>query len=333
MPKPLLRIITRSSPLAIAQTHILTNALAPYATCEIITTTTTGDAEQTKPLFALGGKNAFCGSLEKALIAKQADIAVHSLKDLGVMMNPDLTLGGVSPRANAADLLIFNPNSNAKSWEDLPTGAKIGTSSLRRQGLALAIRPDLQIINCRGNIATRLAKLVNNEYDALILAACGLERLQLTGQHRHLILPPATWTPAPGAAIIGYQCRDNAEISKKLLSQVSCTTTMLAAQLEREIVRKLGAHCHWPLAILAHPAPLSPQPQYNTAIQPQEIKHKFIVEVTVPYANNSHPLWNWQTTISISPSQEELSIITDHIYGQLQENGIMTPLESWPIIK
>lgn len=309
--RPKLRIVSRSSPLALAQTQAFVEAASALADCEIITTSTLADDDQNSALHQLGGKGAFSGTLETALLDHKADVAVHSLKDLGVLMPSSLCLAGVSERASVADALIF-PDSFKKqpSWDHLPKGAKIGTCSLRRQGLIRQQREDLNPVQCRGNLATRLAKLDRGDFDAIILARCGIMRQGLALDQRILSLEAPTWTPAAGAAIIGYQCRTADAQTQQIIRQISCPTTFQIAKLERAIVNALGASCHWPLAVYADHNP----------------KPMVTLHISVPAYNKATPRWHWQTQLKL----DDWPMLMDTIMSNITQAGIMQALSAWP---
>lgn len=243
-------IITRASTLAMTQTQQVHNMLmdaSPSCDWHIDTVTTPGDQNQTDRLQTIGGKQVFASTLQQALLDHTADLAVHSLKDLSVHPHPTLTLAAYCKREDPRDVLVSPSHSSLSA---LPTGATIGTASPRRQALLQQQRPDLQVTLCRGNVQTRLKKLTDKHYDAIILAAAGLHRLSL---HDHITeyLDPLTFIPAIGQGVIAVECRStDTTLQKHLHSILNHSPTEQCAIAERAVNQVLGGDCH--AAVAAH---------------------------------------------------------------------------------
>ena len=201
-----LRIATRKSALALWQAEHVATLLRqahPGLQVELVPLSTRGDEILDRSLATIGGKGLFLKELEVAILDDRADIAVHSLKDVPAELEPGFVLSAILPRADAADAFISNHYANLA---ELPHAARVGTSSLRRQAQLRAVRPDLQLLDLRGNVNTRLAKLDEGHYDAIILACAGVERLGL-GQRITARLASPDWLPAPGQGAIAVESR------------------------------------------------------------------------------------------------------------------------------
>lgn len=247
-PVPPLRIATRGSALALRQTELVMAMLRgrwPDLPVEIVTVRTTGDANQTAPIAALGD-GVFVRGVEAELLEGRADGAVHSAKDIPTGEPAGLVLAAFPPRGDPRDALVSRDGVNFAS---LPRGARLGTSSPRRAAIARRLRPDLDVQPVRGNVDTRLRKLREGEYDALVLAAAGLERLGLGGQMTEY-LDGAVWTPAAGQGVLAVQCRagDRAE---PLLRGLDDPDTRAAITAERAVLRRLGSGCRTPAGAYA----------------------------------------------------------------------------------
>lgn len=245
-----LRIATRKSPLALQQTEIFAHQLKkkwPKLQIELVPMSTQGDELLDRSLQTLGGKGLFIKELEKALLEGRADIAVHSMKDVPAQLPDELTLACICKRDNPFDALVSPKNHGLL---DLKTGSLIGTASLRRQAQLLAFRPDLHVKILRGNINTRLEKLQQGQYDAIILACAGLERMNLH-HYIHQQLSADIMLPACGQGAIGIECRTNDKKTQQLLHPLNHNETALCVNIEREINARLGGHCHVPIAIFA----------------------------------------------------------------------------------
>jgi hydroxymethylbilane synthase len=239
---------TRTSQLALWQTRHIIDLLAqawPDVTSRTEPFLTHGDKTLDQPLPQIGGKGLFTQELELALLDGRIHLAVHSLKDLPVADSPGLTLGAIVGRADVRDVLIA---ANGRTLQTLPPGAIVGTSSLRRQSQLYRLRPDLDIRSIRGNVETRIRKvLVDGQYDATILAAAGLLRLGLEGYIADW-LPLKTMLPAPGQGALAVQCRaDDADTLRLLagLHQPEVAATVIA---ERTFLHALGGGCATPVA-------------------------------------------------------------------------------------
>jgi len=245
-----LRIATRKSQLALWQAeHVaaLIRKAHPGITVELLPMSTKGDRIQDRSLAAIGGKGLFIKELEAALEDRRADMAVHSMKDVPGDLPGGLMIAAVLPRADARDALITR---GPLRLEDLPRGARLGTSSLRRQAQLLAARPDLRIEALRGNVDTRLRRLDNGELDAIVLACAGLTRLGLES----LIgarLDPNVSVPAVGQGVIGIECRTDDLGSRETLDALNDTATRTAVDAERAFAHRLGGSCQSPIAAYA----------------------------------------------------------------------------------
>lgn len=245
-----IRIATRKSPLAMWQAeHIAAELkrLHPGLQVDIIGMSTQGDRILDTPLARIGGKGLFVKELEAGLLEGRADIAVHSMKDMPPEFPPGLHLPIITERADPCDAFVSN---HYASVEDLPQGARIGTASLRRQCQLLARRPDLQIRVLRGNVNTRLAKLDAGEYDAIILAASGLQRLELDERIRGII-PPEESLPAVGQGALGIECRIGDERTFELIKPLQHMPSQIRVSAERALSARLQGSCQIPLGAYA----------------------------------------------------------------------------------
>lgn len=247
-----LKIGTRRSQLALWQTNYVAGLLQqawPDVQCEIVPFVTVGDKSQAagKPLAAIGGKGLFTAELERALLSGDIDLAVHSLKDLPTDDPQGVTVGAVPKRADAHDVWIA---PNGQTLGGISAGAIIGTSSLRRTAQLLAARPDLDIRPIRGNVDTRLKKAQSGEYDAIVLAAAGVQRLELQ-EHITQILPPSVMLPAPAQGALGIQCRADDEQTLGLLAVIEDRAARTEVSAERAFLATLGGGCSTPIAALA----------------------------------------------------------------------------------
>ncbi len=243
-------IATRASRLAIWQAeHVRDRLRALYPACavELLTLTTRGDQILDRTLSKVGGKGLFVKELEAALLDGRADLAVHSLKDVPVDMQPPFELCTVLERADPCDAFVSNRH---ESLEALPAGAVVGTSSLRREAQIRAARPDLTVKPLRGNLDTRLDKLDRGEYDAIVLAVAGLERMGYGDRIRGR-LSPAQSLPAAGQGALGIEIRDDRDDMRAWLAPLSNAATTACASAERAVSRRLGGSCQVPLAAYA----------------------------------------------------------------------------------
>jgi hydroxymethylbilane synthase len=245
-----LRIATRKSPLALWQAeHVATLLRGAHAglNVELLPMSTQGDRIQDRSLAAIGGKGLFIKELEVALAERRADIAVHSMKDVPAEMPPGFVIAAFLTRADPRDALLCRRGS---ALGDLPAGAKLGTSSLRRRAQILAARPDLCIESLRGNVDTRLSRLENGALDAIVLACAGLVRLGLES-HITTRLAPEAMLPAVGQGAIGIECRGDDRRTRALVGALDDAATHTALAAERAFARTLGGSCQSPIAALA----------------------------------------------------------------------------------
>ena len=241
-----LRIATRKSPLALWQTeHVAARLRAahPDLAVELLPLSTRGDEVLDRSLAEIGGKGLFLKELEVALAEGRADLAVHSLKDVPANLDARFTLAAILERADCADAFVSN---DYVSLDDLPQGARVGTSSLRRSAQLRARRPDLDIADLRGNVGTRLAKLDRGEYAAIILAVAGLRRMGFDARIRSRLAPP-DWLPAPGQAAIAVETRIGDARVIDLLKMLDNAGTRRAVAAERALNAELGGDCTMPL--------------------------------------------------------------------------------------
>jgi hydroxymethylbilane synthase len=249
IPRPL-RIATRKSLLALWQAEYVKAELErhhPGLVVELVPLVSRGDKILDVPLAKVGGKGLFVKELETALLEDEADIAVHSMKDVPMEFPEGLGLAVICPREDPRDAFVSH---RFASLDDLPQGSVVGTSSLRRQCQLLANRPDLQVKFLRGNVQTRLQKLDNNEYDAIILAAAGLLRLELKDRIRAYISPEQS-LPAGGQGAVGIECRLNDADTIALLQPLRDQLTTEQVTAERAMNRRLQGGCQVPIACFA----------------------------------------------------------------------------------
>lgn len=250
MAKDTIRIATRKSRLALWQAETIKNQLLqlhPNLTVELLPLQTTGDKWLDQPLNTVGGKGLFVKELEQLLLTHQADIAVHSLKDVPAELPKGLILSVFCKRESPEDVLL---SVHYASLRELPKSAKIGTSSLRRQCQLLAMRPDLNIAMLRGNIDTRIRKLESEDFDAIILAFAGIKRLGLT-EHVKEILPTSTILPAIGQGALAIECREDDLKTQTRLKPLLDPETACCVRAERAMNQMLGGSCQVPIAGLA----------------------------------------------------------------------------------
>lgn len=246
----MIRLATRQSKLALWQTeHVAAELRRHHAdlNLELLPLSTRGDEVLDRSLSEIGGKGVFLKELERALLDGEADIAVHSLKDVPAESPPGLKLSVVLPRGDWADWWL---TADGRGPGELPPGAKVGTSSLRRQSQLLRGYPDLQVVPIRGNVQTRMGLMTSGQVDAVILAAAGLQRLQFPLQHK-LALAPPEFIPSPGQGVIVTQIRHDDERTEALLAPLACALTTDQVAAERAVVATLGGDCRMPLAALA----------------------------------------------------------------------------------
>jgi hydroxymethylbilane synthase len=224
----------------------------PNLKVELILIKTTGDRITDRPLHEAGGKGLFTKELEQALLAGQVDLAVHSYKDVPVTMplveQANLIIAAVPPREDPRDVLV---SATAKTIAQLPQNAKVGTGSLRRRCQLLALRPDLTVELIRGNIDTRLRKLREGQYNAILLAYAGLRRSALFDGTDMTAIEPEEILPAAGQGALALQCRRDDAATRQLLAPLHSPNDALCVELERAVVQALEGDCHSPIAALA----------------------------------------------------------------------------------
>ncbi|MBN2970619.1 hydroxymethylbilane synthase [Roseomonas aeriglobus] len=242
-----IRLGTRGSPLALTQAGLVQRALEaahPGLHVEIVTIKTTGDRVQDRALAEIGGKALWTKELDRALLAGEIDCAVHSMKDVETVRPIEIVIAAMLPRADVRDRLV-----GADSFEALPPGARIGTSSPRRAAQVRSLRADLQPVLFRGNVDTRLAKLAAGEADATLLAAAGLERLGRMDVGVPIAI--AEMLPAPAQGAVGIECRADDERTQSRLAKIDHPKTRACVLAERTLLAALVADCHSPVAALA----------------------------------------------------------------------------------
>mgnify|MGYP001232237116 FL=1 len=250
-----LRLGTRGSLLARMQSQLIADALEsahPGLNVELVIISTGGDRVQDRPLADIGGKGLFTREIEQALLRGDIDLAVHSYKDVPVTQPlvdvSGLVMAAVPKREDPRDVLI---SPLAERIEDLPPNARVGTSSLRRRSQLLAIRQDLDIQPIRGNVDTRLKKLQNGEFDAILLAMAGLKRSALFDSQTMHPLEPDQMLPAAGQGALALQCRADDRTTRGQVSVLNDSATEKCVDAERRLVQLLGGDCHSPIAALA----------------------------------------------------------------------------------
>jgi hydroxymethylbilane synthase len=253
----MIRIGSRGSDLARWQANHVTallRAAEPGLEVEIIIISTTGDRILDTPLAKIGGKGLFTKEIEEALLDRRCDLAVHSLKDLPTDLPDGLSLGAVISRTDPSDALI---SARGERFAELPRGARIGTSSLRRQAQLLHTRPDLRVETLRGNVPTRVRKGTSGEFDAVVLARAGLERLGLLAAVSE-VLAFDLLLPAPGQGALGIEIRAADASMARLLSRLEDPSTRAATDAERGFLHALGGGCQVPVGAHARPDPADP---------------------------------------------------------------------------
>ncbi len=241
---------TRGSVLALWQANFIKNELENLGVeSELKIIKTTGDKILDAPLAKIGGKGLFTKELEDKLLSGEIDLAVHSLKDVPIILPSGLNLVAITKREDVRDCFLSH---NFGSLESLPQNAKVGTTSLRRAMQLKAIRSDLETLSLRGNVQTRLKKLKSGEFDAIILAKAGVNRLQITQDEVRFITPLSTnaMIPAMGQGALGLECKENAEIAH-ILAKLNDKTTQIECEAEREFVRLCDGGCQVPIGVNA----------------------------------------------------------------------------------
>ena len=247
MSTSLIRIATRKSPLALWQAeHVRERLLAlhPGLQVELLTMSTQGDRILDSPLAKIGGKGLFVKELEQGMLDGRADLAVHSMKDVPAELPEGLWIGAILEREDPRDAFVSNRYT---SVDALPEGARVGTSSLRRQCQLRAGRPDLQLLDLRGNVGTRLGKLDDGAYDAIILACAGLKRLGLSARISRGLMPEEM-LPAIAQGVIGIECRVDDERVNSLIEPLNHVETRQRTEAERAMNAALAGGCQAPVA-------------------------------------------------------------------------------------
>lgn len=245
-----IRIGTRGSVLARRQAETIAGLLRvahPDRPVELVELNTTGDRDRATSLARIGGTGVFTREIESALLEGRVDIAVHSMKDLPTAETPGLAFGAVPPREDVRDAVVSRTGGPLSA---LPTGARIGTGSARRAAQLRAVRPDLRVLDIRGNVDTRLRRVVEGAYDAVILATAGLARLGLLDRASE-VLPAETMLPAPGQGALAVQVRADDTATRALVSVIDHPPARIAVLAERTILAALGGGCLLPVAALA----------------------------------------------------------------------------------
>jgi hydroxymethylbilane synthase len=246
----IVRIGTRQSALALVQARQVQDALAAGGIAsELVTFTTVGDKRLDQSLHEIGAKGLFTKELEVALARGTVDCAVHSLKDLPTEVPPGLEVAAVLPREDPRDVLVVGPAIMAVGLDDLPRGARVGTSSLRRRAQLAARRPDLDVVELRGNVPTRLRKVDDGQVHAAILAAAGLLRLD-AAQRITAYLDAPDWLPAPGQGAIAVQIRSNDGMARQAIGALNDAGTTVAVTAERTMLAALDGGCQVPIGAL-----------------------------------------------------------------------------------
>jgi len=300
-----IRIATRKSALALWQAnHVaaVLRELPEVSGTELLPLSTKGDEILDRSLQKIGGKGLFIKELEVAMQAGEADLAVHSMKDVPAEMPDGFCLAATMSRANHRDALVTR---DGKRLEELPQKACIGSSSLRRQAQLKMLRPDLRVEPLRGNVNTRLAKLENGDYDAIILAAAGLERLELDHHISQQFLP-SEMLPAAAQGVLGIECLENNTQLREVLGKLSDPETVLTTAAERTIARVLQASCQSPVAAYAS---ISNQSLALTALVAHPDGSRFIRE-------------------SISGDADDAERLGESLAAQLLEKGARELLDS-----
>ncbi|MFK7818377.1 MAG: hydroxymethylbilane synthase [Planctomycetaceae bacterium] len=248
------KIATRGSALALWQANHVADEIrrhTPDCETELVIVKTTGDQDQTSRLESFGGVGVFTREVQNAVMDGRAHLAVHSLKDLPTQLEPGMTLGAIPPRAPRADVLAMATGSAPiKSLEDLPPNARVATGSPRRRAQLLNVRPDVELLEVRGNVGTRLKKMDEGLCDAMLLAEAGLTRLGLD-ERISLVLSPDSFLPAVGQGALGIECREDDTATLEKLQPLQDQQTVAETTAERTVLYELRAGCHAPLGVWA----------------------------------------------------------------------------------
>ena len=247
----LLRLATRGSALALAQSRLVVDGLRsawPELRVELVTVVTEGDRRRDVPAAALGGKGIFTAAVQQAVLDGRADLAVHSAKDLAAAQVPGLVLAAVPEREDPRDVLVGR--HRLTGLDDLAPGARVGTGSPRRVALLRWLRPDLELVPIRGNVDSRVRRVHAGELDAVVLAAAGLRRLGLA-REAAVPLDPETFTPAPGQGALAVEAREDDTDALGLLSALTHRPSRVTLRAERSFLQRLGGSCTLPAGALA----------------------------------------------------------------------------------
>ena len=251
MASQVLRVGTRGSALALAQTDRVVRRLRsahPGLDCRVSVVKTAGDRDQRSALAEIGGRGIFVSALERALLRNDIDCAVHSLKDLPTEVPAKLVLAAYPERADPHDVLV---GRGRLTVEGLPKGAHVGTGSVRRRGHLLHRRPDLRVSPIRGNLGTRIGRMLAGRYDALVLARAGLVRLGCPEGVEVSVIPFDVMLPSAGQGALVVEARRDDRKTHRLLARIDDPAVALAASLERRVLHDLGAGCHGGVGVLA----------------------------------------------------------------------------------
>jgi hydroxymethylbilane synthase len=246
-----IRIATRASELALRQARQVQAALAERdVKADLVTFKTAGDKRIDEPLSAIGAKGLFTKELENALRSGKVECCVHSLKDLPTESPEGVVIAAILEREDPRDALIVNDSLGVGSIDDLPRGSRVGTSSLRRRALLLARRSDLEVVDLRGNVPTRLRKVDDGQVHAAILAVAGLHRLDVHQRIDEILEAPA-WLPAAGQGAIAVQAREDDSRMRELLASLDHAPTGIAVRAERACLAEMEGGCQVPIGALA----------------------------------------------------------------------------------
>jgi hydroxymethylbilane synthase len=283
----ILRIATRASNLALWQANHVADLLRSLdlgLQVELLHVTTTGDRLSAAPLSGLGGVGVFTREIQQAVLDGRADVAVHSLKDLPTEPVAGTCLAAVPKRASPWDALILPRGETAgAAIRELPLGAQIGTGSERRRAQLRFLRPDLQFVELRGNVETRLRKLDEGAANALILAEAGLDRLGLSSRISARLAPPDLF-PAVGQGALGLECRSDDEGIRRIVERLSHPTTWSAVIAERRVLSQLGAGCHAPVGLSATVE--GDQLSVEAVVLSRDGKQRLYAKIAGPLANS-----------------------------------------------
>lgn len=260
-----IKIVTRKSPLALTQTNLVIEQIKQYfptINCEVVPITTSGDLIQNKPLYDIGGKALFLKEIEQALLDKKIDLAVHSLKDVPGRIPEDLMIAAVLEREDPKDVFVC---LEYKSIEELPQNAIIGSSAVRRKAFIQKVRPDLQVVVFRGNVDSRIRKLINGEVDATILAYAGLKRLNAFNPKYCHIIELEQMLPCVGQGVIAVEVRKDNSTMLEICRQINHVATFELMKPERAFLEYLDANCRTPIAA------------YSTYLNDDNIKTDFML--------------------------------------------------------